>query len=153
MLLCLESFAVLSMGERSKMPAVMVREAWREGLCILVPLHPSICGVRKDCSRLGAQMVALGLLGQSWYGCWELWTECFSGTPGKCAGTRWDGDTVCKSISVISALVAAYTVASCMLVWGAANSIGSLTRQTCLHRVHVGGKSWKSWRCDGLKSS
>lgn len=80
------------------MPAVVAREAWREELCVLALLHLSICGVRKDCCRLGPQMVALGSLRQSWCGFWELWTKCFSGTPERCAGTRWDGDTVCKCI-------------------------------------------------------
>lgn len=146
--LCLESFAMLCMGVRSETPAVVAREARRGGLRVLGPLLPSLGAVRKGCCRLGMQVVALG---QSWCGFRELWTNCFSGMPERCAGTRWDGDAVC--ISVISALIAAYTVAFCMLVWRAANSIGSLSHQPFLQRGHPGGKSWKSWRCDGLKSS
>lgn len=157
--LCLESFAIFCIGVKSVMPAVLAREAWREGLRVLAPLHPSVCGIRRDHCRLGRQMVALGLLGQSWCGCRELWTKCFSSVPRRCAGTRWDGDTVCKSILGISALIAAYCylltliIAFCMLVWGAANAVGSPSRQVCLCRVHLGRKSWESWRCDGLKSS
>lgn len=113
---------MLCMGVRSETPAVVAREARRGGLRVLGPLLPSLGAVRKGCCRLGIQVVALG---QSWCGFRELWTNCFSGMPERCAGTRWDGDAVC--ISVISALIAAYTVAFCMLVWRAANSTGSLS--------------------------
>lgn len=54
-------------------------------------------------------------LGQSWCECLELWTKCFSSTPGRCAGTRWGGNTVCRSLSVISVLITAYTTAVCVL--------------------------------------
>lgn len=117
------------------------------GVCVLARLHPSDCGARRDLGRLGMQMVALGLLGQSWCcGCRELRTKCFSGVSGSCAGSRWDGEAVCKSLSVISALITAYTTAFCVLVCGAANCIGSQ------HRVHLGRKGWKSWRCDVSKA-
>lgn len=53
-----------------------------EGLGVLAPRRSSGCGVRKDCCRLGTQMVALGLLGQSWCLCQELWAKRFSGAPG-----------------------------------------------------------------------
>lgn len=120
------------------------------GLCVLAALRPSVCGARKDRCRLGRQMVALGLLGRSWCARRELRTECFGGTPGRCAGARWDGEALGKSISAISALIAAYTVAFRTLVgWGAANS----SRSCACGRVRWGRKGWTSWRCDGLKSS
>lgn len=76
------------------------------GLCVPAPLRPSVCGARKDRCRLGRQMVVL----------WACWG--FGGTPGRCAGARWDGEALGKSISAISALIAAYTVAFRTLVVG-----------------------------------
>lgn len=113
-----------------------------------------------------SQSVVLGRIAVVWDRRWLLWAHC--GSPGAGFGSCGqnasvarprgvqapDGmETLFASVLAISALIAAYSIAFCMLVWGAASSIGSLSHQACLQRVHLGRKSWKSWRCDGLKSS
>lgn len=113
------------------------------------------------------QPAVVGLVAVGWECRWLLWA-CWGGPgaaggscgqnasvarPGGVQGTRWDRDNVGKSISVIFALIAAHTIAFCLPVGGAANSSRSLSRQACLPRAHLGRQSWKSWGCDGLKSS
>lgn len=136
---------------RSGMLAVMVKEAGLEGPCVRALLLPWVCAVRKEGLLSPENADGCSWLAGTVLVCLELWTKRFSSMPGRCAGTRWDGDTVCRSRSGISALITAYTTAFLHAGVGCSNSI--LSFRASLNRVHPGRKSRKSWRCDGLKSS
>lgn len=123
------------------------------------PLCPSICGVRKEgwlpsvnadgCDGLArAARVSRALRLLLWCA-WALWVTragvCLRGMSRRWARTSW----VENLYLVISALIAACTVAFCTLVWGTAKSIGSLATRC----VRLGRNSPESWSRGGFQRS
>lgn len=150
---CAWSVAVSCTGLRSGMPAVVAREAWREGGRVLAPWHPVVGGVGKDCCPLGRRVVALGLLGQSWRTRWELRTKRFSGTPWEVCRHPMRWRHCCQKY--IGNLCFGRSLHHSFLHAGVGGGSSSRSRphQACRDRVQLGRKSRKSWRCNGPKSS